>query len=116
MENPIDLVLSGPEMHMENGHAQVKHTRCEVDFIKRTLHFEGDWINSNEAKEHIKLFGYSEEPVCHSLVGYASGLILSTIMGKQVIARRNTVYRNGMETPILKKNVIIMKQIELTMN
>ena len=49
-ENPIDLVLAGTEMHMANGHAQVKHTRCDVDFIKRTLHFEGDWINSNEAK------------------------------------------------------------------
>ena len=95
-ENPIDLVLAGPKMHMSNGHAQVKHTRCEVDFIKRTLHFEGDWINSNEAKEHIKLFGYSKEPVCHSLVGYASGY-LSTIMGKQVIARETQCIAMGDE-------------------
>jgi hypothetical protein len=33
-------------------------------------------LNPNEAKEHIKLFGYSEEPVCHSLAGYASGCLL----------------------------------------
>ena len=95
-ENPKDLVLAGPKMHMSNGHAQVKHTRCDVDFIKRTLHFEGDWINSNEANNHIKLFGYSEHPVCHSLVGYASGY-LSTVMGKQVIARETQCIAMGDE-------------------
>ena len=95
-ENPKDLLLAGPEMHMSNGHAQVEHTRCDVDFIKRTLHFEGDWINSNEANNHIKLFGYSEHPVCHSLVGYASGY-LSTVMGKQVIARETQCIAMGDE-------------------
>ncbi len=95
-ENPADIVLYGPEMHTANGHAQVKHTHCEVDFIKGTLHFEGDWINSNEAEEHIKLFGYSTEPVCHSLVGYASGY-LSTIMEKQVIARETECVAMGAE-------------------
>ena len=69
---------------------------CEVDFDKGTLHFEGDWVNSNEAQEHIKIFGYSEEPVCHSLVGYASGY-LSTIMGKKVITKETQCIAMGHE-------------------
>jgi sugar diacid utilization regulator len=93
-ENPKDLLLQGPKMHTASGHVKVEPKICEVDFDKGTLHFEGDWIDSNEAKEHIKLFGYSDEPVCHSLVGYASGA-LSVIMGKQVIARETKCMAMG---------------------
>lgn len=81
-----ELLLAGPTMHTTNGHAQVEHTICEVDFDKGILHFEGDWKNSEEAKEHLKLFGKSGEPVCHSLAGYASGY-LSTVIGKKVIVK-----------------------------
>ncbi len=95
-ENPKDLLQAGPRMHTSNGHVQVEPTICEVDFDKGTLHFEGDWFNSNEAKEHIKLFGYSEEPVCHSLVGYASGC-LSTIMENKVIAKETQCAAMGHE-------------------
>ena len=95
-ENPKDLILAGPRMHTLNGHVQVEPTICEVDFDKGTLHFEGDWIHSNEAQEHIKIFGYSEEPVCHSLVGYASGY-LSTIMGKKVITKETQCVAMGHE-------------------
>lgn len=95
-KNPIDLLLEGPRMHTANGHVQAEPTICKVDFDNGTLHFEGDWINSAEAIEHIRLFGYSDEPVCHSLVGYASGA-LSIIMGKQVIARETQCIAMGDE-------------------
>src|SRR5689334_22023679 len=84
-EDPKDILLEGPKMHMENSRIQIEPTVCEVDFDEGTLHFEGMWKNSHEAIEHIKLFGYSTEPVCHSLVGCASGY-LSMAMGKKVIA------------------------------
>ena len=93
-ENPKDILLAGPKMHMSNGHVQVEPTVCEVDIDKGTLHFEGIWKNSTEAIEHIKLFGYSPEPVCHSLVGCASGY-LSTVMGKKVIAIETECIANG---------------------
>jgi PucR family transcriptional regulator, purine catabolism regulatory protein len=93
-ENPKDLILLGPKMHTDSGHVTVEPKICEVDFENGNLHFEGDWINSTEAIEHIKLFGYSDEPVCHSLVGYASGA-LSNIMGKQVIARETQCMAMG---------------------
>ena len=95
-ENPKDLILAGPRIHTLNGHVQVEPMICEVDFDKGTLHFEGEWVHSNEAQEHIKIFGYSEESVCHSLVGYASGY-LSTIMGKKVITKETQCVAMGHE-------------------
>ena len=95
-ENPKDLILAGPRIHTLNGHVQVEPIDCEVDFDKGTLHFEGEWVHSNEAQEHIKIFGYSEESVCHSLVGYASGY-LSTIMGKKVITKETQCIAMGHE-------------------
>ncbi len=95
-EDQKELLLAGPTMHTTNGHAQVEHTICEVDFDKGILHFEGDWKSSNEAKEHLKLFGKSEEPVCHSLAGYASGY-LSTVIGKRVIVKEVSCMATGDE-------------------
>jgi PucR family transcriptional regulator, purine catabolism regulatory protein len=85
-ENQIDRLLAGPKMHTLNGHVDVEPWICEADFEKGSLHFEGIWRNSYEANEHLKLFGHSDETVCHSLVGYASGY-LSTIMEKAVIVK-----------------------------
>jgi len=88
------ILMAGPTMHTANGHVEVEPTVCEVDFEKGSLYFEGIWRNSNEAIEHIKLFGLSDEPVCHSLVGYASGY-LSTIIGKQVLAKETQCIAMG---------------------
>ena len=85
-ENEMDLILVGPKMHTLNGYVDVEPSVCEADIAKGTLHFEGDWKNSYEANEHLKLFGQSDHPVCHTLVGYASGY-LSTVMGKRVIVK-----------------------------
>lgn len=81
-----ELLLAGPKLHTLHGNVQVIPLIVEVNISEGRLYFEGHWKNSYEAREHIKLFGYSTEPVCHSLVGYASGY-LSTVMGKKVIAK-----------------------------
>lgn len=82
----VDLLLAGPKMHTLNGHVEVEPLICDPDFEQGSLHFEGIWKNSYEAREHLKLFGQSDEAVCHTLVGYASGF-LSTIMVKKVIVK-----------------------------
>ena len=33
----------------------------------------GRWRHSYEAEQHLRLFGRSDEPVCWTLTGYASG-------------------------------------------
>ncbi|WP_338448715.1 XylR N-terminal domain-containing protein [Niallia oryzisoli] len=93
-EDKKDLFWAGPKMHTENGHVVVEPHILEVDFEKGSLHFEGDWIDSQEALEHIKLFGYSDESVCHTLVGYASGY-LSELIEKQVIVIETSCIAKG---------------------
>lgn len=93
-EDKKDLFWAGPKMHTENGHVVVEPHILEVDFEKGSLHFEGDWTDSQEALEHIKLFGNSDESVCHTLVGYASGY-LSELIEKQVIVIETSCIAKG---------------------
>ncbi|MEB3100251.1 XylR N-terminal domain-containing protein [Ferviditalea candida] len=81
-----EILWAGPRMHMIHGYVHVQPLITEYDFQKGTLHYEGIWKDSYEAEEHVQLFGISDKPVCHTLVGYASGY-LTTIMGKRVIAK-----------------------------
>jgi purine catabolism regulator len=82
-----ELLFVGPKMHTLHGYLEeVELIVAEADFSKGLMHHEAIWKNSYEAEEHLKRFGPSDHPVCHTLVGYASGY-LSTILGKKVIAK-----------------------------
>lgn len=84
-ENIEEALLAGPQMHFHSGYAKnTKTIHFERDENKGTLHWEVRWEESSEAKEHLKLFGYSEQGVCHKIIGYASGYI-STVIGEKVI-------------------------------
>ncbi|HZG70395.1 MAG TPA: XylR N-terminal domain-containing protein [Chondromyces sp.] len=85
-ESQQELLLAGPKMHSLHGYLDVEVVRAKADFTNGTIHHEGIWKNSYEAEEYLKRFGLSKQPVCHSLVGYASGY-LTAILGKKVIAR-----------------------------
>jgi len=95
-ENETELVLLGPKMHSLNGHVIAEPQVCEINIKEGILKFAGIWKDSYEAHEHLKLFGKSEQPVCHTLVGYASGC-LSTIMGKTVIVKETKCIAKGDE-------------------
>jgi len=81
-----ELVLAGPYLHTLHGYVEVTPLIVKVNIHQGKLHFEGYWRNSYEAREHLELFGPSDHPVCHTLVGYASGY-LSTVMEKKVIVK-----------------------------
>ncbi|MBE3569179.1 MAG: XylR N-terminal domain-containing protein [Bacillales bacterium] len=82
-----ELLYVGPKMHTLHGYLEeVELLIAEADFSNGSMHHEAIWKNSYEAEEHLKRFGPSDHPVCHTLVGYASGY-LSTILGKKVIAK-----------------------------
>jgi PucR family transcriptional regulator, purine catabolism regulatory protein len=95
-KNALDALYAGPKMHTLHGYVNVEPLVTEVDFEKKTLHFEGNWKDSYEAQEHMKLFGASQHPVCHTLVGYASGY-LTTIMGTTVITKETQCVAKGDE-------------------
>lgn len=86
-DNKKELLYVGPKMHTLHGYLEEAELLvAEADFSNGWMHHEAIWKNSYEAEEHLKKFGPSNDPVCHTLVGYASGY-LSTILGKKVIAK-----------------------------
>ncbi len=86
-DDPREMLLAGPKMHTSHGYVEEALTgRAEADLTKGTIYHDATWKNSYEAEEHIKRYGYSDEPVCHTLIGYASGY-LSNILGKKVIGK-----------------------------
>lgn len=84
--NEMDKLLAGPQMLTYTGQAKVEPLVCEYDIEKKKIHYEGNWIDSYEANEHLRLFGKSTAPVCNTLVGYASACV-STIIGKKVYVK-----------------------------
>ncbi len=60
-------------MHTWEGIVAVEPTFLEYDRQKGQFHMKGIWRNSYEAEIHLQEVGFSTEPVCHSLTGYASG-------------------------------------------
>ncbi len=86
-----EKVKYGPVLHSLKGHVLAKITNLElVEESGQLLDFkmEGTWTHSYEAIEHVNNFGLAQEPVCYTLVGYASGYISKitnqTILFKEV--------------------------------
>ncbi|WP_179295527.1 XylR N-terminal domain-containing protein [Bacillus sp. FJAT-45350] len=88
LESMEETLKQGPILHMAKGYTKVKrsmfHLEHDTDGSVTSVHVEGAWLNSYEAEEHLRQFGYSASPICHTLVGYASGYY-STISKQPVI-------------------------------
>jgi len=67
------FVLGGPRMHMFSGIAEVEAQLLDVDRERGYYRMSGVWRRSYEAEQHLRLFGQSDDPVCWTLAGYASG-------------------------------------------
>lgn len=80
-----DHFAAGPAMHTWEGIVQVEPTKLEYDRAEGHFHMTGIWRNSYEAEIHLDLVGRSDQPVCHSLTGYASGWC-SAFFGKPLLA------------------------------
>ncbi|NLJ76812.1 MAG: hypothetical protein GX325_06100 [Peptococcaceae bacterium] len=72
--------------HTFIGMANVISAEKKSNDIEHTWMCEGSWYDSYEAEHHIKHFGSATEPVCWTLVGYASG-IMSAFFGERVIIK-----------------------------
>lgn len=83
---PVEAFNAGPRLHSIEGWVAPEVVKLEVE--AESGHHEGEWVwqHSAEADAHLQAFGTSAEPVCWSLVGYASAYS-SAFMG------RPTVYR-----------------------
>lgn len=80
-----DELMAGPSLHMWEGIAKVDLTSLSFDRAKGEFQCSVVWTNSYEAEAHVRLMGPSDEPVCHTLTGYASGWS-TAFMGQSIIA------------------------------
>lgn len=79
-----EWLIAGTKMHHLTGRVFSYPETFNVDMEKGTFHVEGYWIDSYEAKEHLKYFPHHHEPICYFLMGYAGGYT-SECMGKTII-------------------------------
>ncbi|MCI1696525.1 XylR N-terminal domain-containing protein [Aneurinibacillus aneurinilyticus] len=93
-----ESIQHGTVMHTLKGHARVETTYLKIekkdDEPKFSIHMEGDWLHSYEAEEYVNRYGLANEPICNTLVGYASGY-LSVISNQQVIVKEITCEAKG---------------------
>ncbi|WP_197046747.1 XylR N-terminal domain-containing protein [Oceanobacillus salinisoli] len=92
------IIKKGPVYHQLQGHAISKITNLKVEHHgdKVSIFVEGEWEHSYEAKEHMEQFGASEEPVCYTLVGYASGY-LTEVCNQRVLFKEISCVGKGNE-------------------
>jgi PAS domain S-box-containing protein len=72
-ESAEEFVRGGPQVHMFSGIAEVETHSVDVDRERGSFRMSGFWRHSYEAEQHLRLFGRSDEAVCWTLAGYASG-------------------------------------------
>ncbi len=80
-----DKAACGAALHSWEGIVKAEGTFIEFDRASLHYHRKGKWTNSYEADVHIQEFGFSDEPVCHTLTGYASGWA-SSFVGADCVA------------------------------
>ena len=85
-QSAVDAFLTGPQLHMLEGAVRVTPKELHMDVANGQFAGEFLWENSWEQEVHIRDFGQSDEPVCWSQIGYASGYT-SAFMGRFILFR-----------------------------
>lgn len=72
---PVDGLRAGAVLHTLEGIVRVRIERLDRDAAPGATGFHAEllWESSYEAQQHVHHYGESPDPVCWSLVGYASG-------------------------------------------
>ena len=91
-----DAIEYGPILHKMRGNADIEVAKLDIKLEgeKISVHMEGVWRVSYEAEEHVRQFGFSDTPVCFTLIGYASGY-LSRICNQMVIFKERSCQAEG---------------------
>jgi hypothetical protein len=84
-DSEMDLLASGPVIHTWEGVVHAAPKELKFDRSTGEFYFNGIWTNSYEAQQHLSFNDVEQEPVCWSLMGYASGWC-TAFFGKKIIA------------------------------
>ena len=81
-----ELLAAGPQLHGLEGMVAVRP--IEVQFDIERGHYRGEflWRSSAEVDAHLECEGRASEPVCWTLLGYASGYT-TVFMGRPIVYR-----------------------------
>ena len=82
-DNDQEWWLACPALQAYQGKVKPIPQRIEVDRSTGTFEMEVMWHHSYEVNQHRRVFGRADEPVCWTLVGYASGFS-TALMGEEV--------------------------------
>ncbi|MFC2949719.1 XylR N-terminal domain-containing protein [Virgibacillus sediminis] len=102
LDDSLDFLLRQASLlHLNTGHvgdiqSERMIEREENEDIK-SFQGIGKWIDSFEAKEHIKHHGISKSPVCHTLTGYANGYMSTVTKEKILVVETSCVGRGDKE-------------------
>jgi len=84
-DSEMELLASGPVIHTWEGIVHAAPTKIEYNRETGEFFFTGVWTNSYEAEQHLSFNEHSDEPVCWTLMGYASGWC-TAFFGKPLVA------------------------------
>ena len=84
----------GPQLHMLEGAVQVTPELLELDAVSGHFHGIFRWDHSWEVETHLRDFGAQRDPVCWTLLGYASGYT-SAFMGRQIFYKEVACHACG---------------------
>ncbi|MDC0723125.1 sigma-54-dependent Fis family transcriptional regulator [Nannocystis bainbridge] len=81
-----ELFAAGPQLHALEGMVAVRP--LEVQFDIERGHYRGEfaWRSSAEVEAHLESEGRAAEPVCWTMLGYASGFT-TVFMGRPIVYR-----------------------------
>src|SRR5688572_30898527 len=91
--NPLEGLGAGTILHTLEGIVRSEIVRLEHG-EDGSFDAEFAWHDSYEAEQHVHHYGQSDDPVCWSLVGYASGYT-SACLGQEVYYRESKCVGQG---------------------
>ena len=99
INSSLDFLLNQASIfHLRSGQIGDVEAERYIEFDEnqeiKSFQAVGKWIDSFEVKEHLTHYGPSDEPVCHTLTGYASGY-MSTVCNKKIIVKETSCIGKG---------------------
>ena len=71
--SPLEGLRAGVVLHRLEGIVRADLIQVDHDAASGRFEAQAEWYDSYAAEQHVHHYGKSNEPVCWSLVGYASG-------------------------------------------
>jgi DNA-binding NtrC family response regulator len=92
--SPTEGLRAGAVLHRLEGIVRAEILRIEHDATSGRFEEEVVWYDSYVAEQHVHHYGRSNDPVCWSLVGYASGYA-SACLGQEIYFRETECLSQG---------------------